>query len=332
MFNFGLKDKIKKYGNGLYEKLIANDNQPLEAIQLDMETGEIDPVKSLELQQRSNPLTLKDLAFGRTYTMDTQQTDPLTGESKLTTTTNLRPGFLSDFDAGMKENYNTPFEIGNLSPRRKGFAHKLGEVLGSTTRLLSGFGGDAFIAGQQGLEPALKRANIRTNNQLYKNVLKDNYGFTDEDLTGAVIDNNTFKNISNSYNNLQKNRIRIDIARAKDNTARARLILDGVKNGSITPEEAQFQMLQYGLTFNDLQESNNTRQTNSQIQFNTIKGNVAQQNADANTTRANAYADYMENRGQKNNMVMIEAPDGTRQRVPQEQAEYYINKGGKVIK
>lgn len=66
----------------------------------------------------------------------------------------------------------------------------------------------------------------------------------------------------------QQNQMRKDIANANDNTKRLTLIMNNYNKGSISAEEAQSLMKMYGLDVNNLQESNDTRKTNSQIEVN----------------------------------------------------------------
>ena len=117
-------------------------------------------------------------------------------------------GILNDLNAGMNENYNNKFDINNWQDnqladgRKKGAAYRIGEGLGSLARGLATWGGDAFTAGTQGLDAAMKRQSYRTGNQLYRQQLKDNYGFTDEQLNKVtgIIDSNTFNNLTKSQN------------------------------------------------------------------------------------------------------------------------------------
>lgn len=135
------------------------------------ENGENDPVKALDIKQATTPRTLAEHLFGRTMTSDTQSVDPRTGEAKLETISNYKPGFFDNLNAGMNENYNSEFKTSNLAPSGKSLGYKLGEGLGSIARGLAGWGGDAFTAGYQGLDAGLNRQGIRIGDQLYRNDL-----------------------------------------------------------------------------------------------------------------------------------------------------------------
>lgn len=69
----------------------------------------------------------------------------------------------------------------------------------------------------------------------------------------------------------QQNAIRNEIANANDKTKRLNLIMNGYNKGSISADEAQKLMQMYGLDINDLQESNETKRTNSQIEVNSAR-------------------------------------------------------------
>lgn len=160
--------------NRLFEFLINKTGQKntleLTPIWLN-ENGENDPVKALDIKQNTTPRTLTEHLFGRTMTSDNQSVDPKTGEAKLETISNYKPGFFDNLNAGINENYNTDFSVNNLAPRGKSFGYKLGEGLGSIAKGLAGWGGDAFTAGYQGLDAGLNRQGIRVGDQLYKNDL-----------------------------------------------------------------------------------------------------------------------------------------------------------------
>ncbi|MBR6099415.1 hypothetical protein IKP85_06680 [bacterium] len=176
-------------------------------------------------------------------------------------------GLFRDLTAGMEENYNNKFDINNWQNndleygRKKGAAYRIGEGLGSFARALNGWAGDSFIAGTQGLDAAIKRQNARTGDKLYRQQLKDNYGFTDEQLNNlnGYISKDDFNTLSSNLYKNQALQVRRDIAAATDNTKRANMIMQGLNNGTITPQEAQLHMANYGITFNDLAKSNASR-------------------------------------------------------------------------
>jgi F0F1-type ATP synthase epsilon subunit len=73
--------------------------------------------------------------------------------------------------------------------------------------------------------------------------------------------------ISQGIKNSQA-KIRQDIANANDNTKRLNMIMSALKNGTISPEEAQTQAKIYGLDFGSMNESNDTVRTQSQVAVN----------------------------------------------------------------
>lgn len=81
---------------------------------------------------------------------------------------------------------------------------------------------------------------------------------------------------------MKQNQIRLEIQNTKDKTTKTKLIIDAVNKGIMSPEEGQMQLK--ALDFETkLQESNDTKKTNSQIEVNNaritkIKADI-QQNA-----------------------------------------------------
>lgn len=201
--------------------------------------------------------------------------DAITGEpvaykttNNMTVSSNPRVGgLLNDLIAGADENYNNRFSINNWQNndldygRKKGAAYRIGEGLGSLGRALATWGGDAWIAGSQGLDAAMKRQGYRTGDQLYRQQLKDNYGYTDEQLNNlkGYITKDDFTTLANNIYKNQALQVRQAIAGAQDNTKRANMIMQGLNNGTITPDEAKMHMANYGITFEDLQRSNASR-------------------------------------------------------------------------
>ncbi len=147
------------------------------------------------------PITIKDEITGQDITYNPQNTSTVSQNPRV-------GGLFRDFTNGMNENFNNGFNINNwgdnqlLDGRNKGFAYRLGEGLGSFTRGLGGWVGDAWTAGYNGLNAGLSRQATRTGDKLYRQQLKDNYGFTDEQLnnTKGYIDANTFNNLTKSQN------------------------------------------------------------------------------------------------------------------------------------
>lgn len=188
-------------------------------------------------------------------------------------------GLLRDIAGGFKENFRNNFSVDNLNNkisddgRIKGIAFRIGEGLGTAAKLAnSPLGRGALTAGAIGvfggspLEMAAYGAKAAVGNQ--QNVMRDkmyresldNMGLDTSNISG-YIDDKAYQNytLSNYRNNSLA--VRSAIAGASDNTKRANLIMQGLNNGSITPDEAKFHMQNYGITFEDLQKSNATRNT-----------------------------------------------------------------------
>ena len=162
---------------GWFDFMQRNQNlkeqQPvIELLQYD-NNGNIDYNKILEAKQNTLPRKYSEHLLGRELTMDEQKINPKTNETELVTYRNFKPGFLNNFDAGLNENYYNDFAVNNLAPNaNKTFATRLGEGLGSIAKILGTVGGDAYVAGTEGLDAAMKRQSYRTGDQLYRNALE----------------------------------------------------------------------------------------------------------------------------------------------------------------
>lgn len=190
-------------------------------------------------------------------------------------------GLFNDITAGARENFNNSFRGENLfnnqaaDGRQKGFAYRLGEGLGSIGRFLESpagrgllvagaigaTGGDGLSALAYGTSTAMQNQKNRTADNLYRQQLKDNYGLTDEQLNNlrGYVSKDDFSTLANNIYKNQALKVRQDIAGAQDNTKRANMIMQGLNNGTITPEEAKMHMANYGITLDDLQRSNASR-------------------------------------------------------------------------
>ena len=190
-------------------------------------------------------------------------------------------GFFNDFASGYNENYNNGFSFSNLQPQKKGFATRLGEGLGSVGRFIDSPVGRGLIAAglnsalgydnslQEGLTAAVGRQNAQTQDSLYRKSLIDDYGFDPEEI-GNIRGNITkdlYNTIASNRYKQQSMQLRRELSEAKDNVSRARIILTGLNNGTIEPKEAQIQIAKYGITINDLKESNQTRNTDMNEQL-----------------------------------------------------------------
>lgn len=134
---FELLTNIKNAGTNLFDR---GNSPQLKGIQLNND-GKIDEAKSLALELDTKPLTLSDRLFGRKLEADTQKINPKTGKGSLVTVTRERPGLFDDISAGYRENRSTPIAQENfmetVTPdgRRKGWAYRIGEGLGSLARI-----------------------------------------------------------------------------------------------------------------------------------------------------------------------------------------------------
>ena len=108
------------------------------------------------------------------------------------------------------------------------------------------------------------------------------------DLTWDKIQDIGIKQKQNQIR-IQQNQISSDIANAKDNTARLKLILDALKNNTIEPEEAQAQAKLYGIDFGNMQSSNTTNRTNSYIETNEAR----KDNLEAKTQKIKKETEYV---------------------------------------
>ncbi len=222
-----------------------NSNNLIEALQLNP-NGEVDPEKTLELKQHTTPRTLSEHLLGRNMSFDTQKINPATGETQLETISNFQPGFLNNLNAGANENFKNNFEVDNLKPNNKGFGYKIGEALGTFGRGLSGWAGDAYIAGTQGLDAAMNRQNIRMADNLYRKSL-ENQGIDTAGITGFIVDV-PFRNMINAQvikDNADWKRLYFD----RDNENRAVLL-------EMKKEEAERQKQKEARDYQNQQERN----------------------------------------------------------------------------
>ncbi len=186
-------------------------------------------------------------------------------------------GLLRDIAGGFNENFRNNFSINNLNDkisddgRNKGLAFRIGEGLGTAAKLANSqigrgaltaaaigvFGGSPLEMAAYGAKSAVENQQNVMRDKMYRESLA-NMGLDTSNISG-YIDDKAYQNytLSNYRNNSLA--VRSAIAGASDNTKRANLIMQGLNNGSITPEEAKFHMHNYGITFEDLQKSNATR-------------------------------------------------------------------------
>ena len=221
LFNRNRKDIFQEYADNMQP---LQPVQPLEAIQVQAnDNGGVDfaPIQAQPVQAPTRRgLTLADRIFG---VQETPTDNIDTGSMNVTVSKNPRVGgLLNDITSGAKENFTTGFAAPNLyddetaDGRKKGFAYRLGEGLGTIGRVLESplgrgllMAGIVGATGGSGLEALAYGGHAGSLNQqlrnadsLYRQQLKDNYGFTDEQLQQrkGYIDPNTFNNLTKSQN------------------------------------------------------------------------------------------------------------------------------------
>lgn len=164
-----------------------------------------------------------------------------------------RGGILPDISAGYQENRTTPISVNNFGQntledgRKKGFAYKLGEGLGSLAKfaesptgrallmggLVGATGGSGLEALGYGATTGLTNQVKRTEDKLYRDELKKR-GF---DTTGfrGYVNSDTFKNLMTStyrHRNLDQNTY-TKLKKAYD---------EQLRSGSLSPEEYEQNM------------------------------------------------------------------------------------------
>lgn len=239
--------------------------------------------------------------------------------------------FLGDVTQGTRENMANSFEPTNLLPNKnKGFGYRLGEALGTGARLLdnslvrgalayglSKYNGD-YNPLEQGLIALGTNMQNKTNDRLYRNQL-EGQGIDTSNIRGFITDD-VYKNIA--LNNYRNNSLALksNIANAKDNTTRAKMIGDWLKNGQLSPEDAKVLIAQYGLTNADFQLSNETRKADSQIALNTQRGEKLESDINVNNAILGG-AD----------VVRVIAPNGQIGTIPSENLENALKAGYKRL-
>lgn len=220
------KDAFQEYADNM-QPLQPQRELPVIQIQEGQNGGAVYSPEQAQLQSQGQAqgaprrgLRLIDRLFG----VQAQPTDSIdTNTMNVTVSNNPRVGgLLNDIGAGARENFATGFAANNLldnetaGGRRKGFAYRLGEGLGTIGRVLESplgrglitagivgaTGGNGLEALAYGGQAGLLNQNLRNADNLYRQQLKDNYGFTDEQLNQrkGYIDANTFNNLTESQN------------------------------------------------------------------------------------------------------------------------------------
>jgi hypothetical protein len=288
----GLFDFIQRNRN-LKEQMPNIDEKPqIEVFQYD-DNGNVDYTKTLNARQNSTPRSLKEHLFGRTMSIDEQTINPETKEAELVTHTNFKPGFMNNLDQGLNENFYNNFSINNLMPNKnKGLATRFGEGLGSVAKILATVGGDAYTAGTQGLDAALKRQNYRTENQLYRNAL-ERQGIDTSNING-LINGDMFKNytLANYRNRNLDQTSYIKMTKQLEQLHKTGQISNDAYMAALSDLNTQY-VNSNTFNINNVKDSNETILT-------PVKASAIASNAVANTKRANAYSDWMTNKTHNN--------------------------------
>lgn len=214
----------------------------------------------------NKPKTGEEIELAKTGQFNTYSGGPL---SAGLSATNRQGGLFNDITTGFRENYHNSFDPSNLAPQNKNFATRLGEGLGTVARFADSPLGRGLLAyglnntlgyddsGLEGITAFVGRQNARTADEIYRNNLNQ-LGIDTSNIKGNVT-SDVYKNLADFSYKQQSLQAKKDIAEAKDNVSRARMIMSALNNGTITPAEAQLQMANYGITFKELQESNQTK-------------------------------------------------------------------------
>lgn len=192
---------------------------------------------------------------------------------------------LENFAMGFEDNYKNGFNTNNLrlmNLQDKPISNRLGEGFGTALRVIdsplgrgllsagltAALGGNASTVAKEGLSGFVGRQNAVTADKLYRNQLKQ-YGYTDDDLAqiNGNITDDVYKNLTTNVYRNQQLQTKMAIANAKDKTTKAKLIMDGWKNGTLSEQDALTQFAINGINLNELNESNQTRNTDSQINY-----------------------------------------------------------------
>lgn len=266
---------------------------------------------------QSNPInipqTAEDIAAAKAGTFNNTQSGQATQNIKNGIMNKFING-ITDLAKGYDENRNTAFAPSNLLPdNNKSKMQRIGEAVGTAARIaqnpavqgaVAGIAGGALTGNPlYGLGLAQKYAMQRANSNAYQNVLSQ---------IGIPVNTGTFGNITSSdmqhIGNMVENKHRNDVwdAYYKDKIERDRDKLE------------------------------------ADIDYKTKKLIIDQQNADsrktnanANATRANKYGNGKggspKGGGNSTSYVIMEAPNGKRYKVPENQIKRYKAAGGKIV-
>lgn len=182
--------------------------------------------------QTVTPVTMKDEITGENVTYAPQNISTISQNPRV-------GGLFNDIANGAKENYTTGFAAPNLYDSKtsegsdKGFAYRLGEGLGTlgrfaqsplgrgliTAGIVGATGGNGLQAVTYGGQAGALNQQLRSADKLYREQLKDNYGFTDEQLdsTRGYIRPDTFNNLTKSQNSAMNLAIRQQASQSMNN-------------------------------------------------------------------------------------------------------------------
>lgn len=188
-------NKITDAKNALFNRLVGQDmseNLPqLDVVQFGND-GNMDAGSALQIQNRIQPLTPRERLFGRELEQNVQTINPENNSVEMSTIRDFRPGLLNDIASGYNENRNNPIAMSNFGQntlengRKKGFAYRLGEGLGSLARigesplgrsllvggLVGATGGSGLEALTYGAQTGMLNQGNRMADKLYRDDLE----------------------------------------------------------------------------------------------------------------------------------------------------------------
>lgn len=165
--------------------------------------------------------------------------------------------------------------LGKMSPSNWDDATRQRVLM--TSKFLSGFGGTQYD-NNQNLFNNIARGVANGSNEAYKQIQNyNNYQQAKNMYDQMGLDSSTLNPLAD-YSSLtadklinlgiqqRKQQTARDIAGAKDNTARLKLIMDGLKNNNISTEEAERLIKIYGIDIQGINKSNQTTKTEAQVE------------------------------------------------------------------
>ena len=260
-----LKDLLRRNKKDIFQEY-ADNMQPLQPIQDELPAIQLEGGPQAGQQAQITPnkgLTLTERLFG-VQAKPTDNIDPNT--MNVTVSNNPRVGGLfNDIVGGARENFATGFAAPNLfdkqtsDGRDKGFAYRLGEGLGTIGRVLESplgrglitagivgaTGGNGLEALAYGGQAGVLNQNLRNADNLYRQQLKDNYGFTDEQLNQrkGYIDANTFNNLTKSQNSAMNLALRQQTTQSMNRLRELQIEKQRIINSTL-PEMQKAKLLQ----------------------------------------------------------------------------------------